>query len=91
MLVTAGCRANCEWPGKIIASYAIASEAATASTSRDQARGAERPLNPRALDDRFIAQILQSAGESAAIREKCSPGSRALLGRQIARKWQNNG
>jgi len=33
----------------------IASEAATASVSRDDATGAERPLKPAAPGDRFMA------------------------------------
>jgi hypothetical protein len=36
----------------------IASEAATASISRDEATGAERPLKPTALGDRIMAGIL---------------------------------
>jgi hypothetical protein len=44
----------------------IASEAATASISRDEATGAERPLKPTAPGDRIMAGILQCAGESPA-------------------------
>ncbi len=44
----------------------IASEAATASISRDEATGAERPLKPAAPGDRIMAGILQGAGESPA-------------------------
>ena len=44
----------------------IASEAATASISRDEATGAERPLKPTAPGDRIMAGILQGAGESPA-------------------------
>jgi hypothetical protein len=46
----------------------IASEAATASISRDEATGAERPLKPAAPGDRVMAGILQCAGESPATR-----------------------
>jgi hypothetical protein len=37
----------------------IASEAATASVSLDEATGAERPLKPKAPGDRVMAEILQ--------------------------------
>jgi hypothetical protein len=36
----------------------IASEAATASVSRDEATGAEWPLKPAAPDDRIMAEFL---------------------------------
>ena len=42
----------------------IASEAATASISRDEATGAERPLKPAAPGDRFMAGNPSGAGES---------------------------
>jgi hypothetical protein len=41
-----------------------ASEAATASASRDEATGADELLKPAAPDDRIMAEILQCAGES---------------------------
>ena len=44
----------------------IASEAATASISRDEATGAVRPLKPGAPGDRIMVGILQYAGESPA-------------------------
>ena len=44
----------------------IASVAATASISRDDATGAERPLKPAAPGDRIMAGILQGADESPA-------------------------
>jgi hypothetical protein len=44
----------------------IASEAATASVSRDEATGAEWLLKPAAPCDRIMAGILQGAGESPA-------------------------
>jgi hypothetical protein len=44
----------------------IASEAATASISRDEATGAEGLLKPAAPGDRIMAGILQGAGESPA-------------------------
>jgi hypothetical protein len=43
----------------------IASEAATASVSRDEATGADVVSKP-APDDRIMAEILQCAGESPA-------------------------
>jgi hypothetical protein len=46
----------------------IASEAATASISRDEAIGAARPLKPAARGDRVMVGILQGAGESPARR-----------------------
>ena len=42
----------------------IASEAATASISRVDATGTERPLKPQAPDDLIMVGILQCAGES---------------------------
>jgi hypothetical protein len=44
----------------------IASEAATASISRDEATGAEWLLKPAAPGDRIMVGILQGAGESPA-------------------------
>jgi hypothetical protein len=44
----------------------IASEAATAWVSRDDATGAQRPLKPTAPGDRIMAGILGCAGESPA-------------------------
>jgi hypothetical protein len=43
-----------------------ASEAATASASRDEATGADGLSKPVAPDDRIMAEILQCAGESPA-------------------------
>jgi hypothetical protein len=40
----------------------IASEAATASVSRDDAAGADRPLKPAARGDRFMAERSFNAG-----------------------------
>jgi hypothetical protein len=44
----------------------IASEAATASISLDEATGADGRSKPAAPDDRIMAEILQCAGESPA-------------------------
>ena len=44
----------------------IASEAATASISRDEAAGAKWLLKPAAPGDRIMVEILQGAGESPA-------------------------
>jgi hypothetical protein len=63
MLITAGCRANCEWPGKIISSYAgsgiakltLVEFTVRVAISRDGATGAERPQKPKAPDDRIMA------------------------------------
>jgi hypothetical protein len=44
-----------------------ASEPATAWVNRDKATGAERPLEPKAPDDRIMVEILEYAGESARI------------------------
>ena len=61
----------------------IASEAATASVSRGEATGAERPSKPAAPGDRIMVQILRGAGESlprerrlfAAIAGKIAAGT----------------
>ena len=45
----------------------IASEPATAWVNRDKATGAERPLEPKAPDDRIMVEILEYASESARI------------------------
>jgi hypothetical protein len=47
----------------------IASEATTASVSRDEATGAERPSKPAAPGDRIMAEFLRCAGESPATTE----------------------
>jgi hypothetical protein len=59
----------------------IASAAATASASREDATGAERPLKPAPPGDRFMAEILKAAGESPAQIE-VSQESLAILRRR---------
>src|ERR1035437_6361639 len=68
----------------------IASEAATASASRDEATGAERPLKPPVPGNRIIAKILQGAGESPRATGILLE-SPAILRRELARKWRNGG
>jgi hypothetical protein len=58
----------------------IASEAATASVSRDEATGAGGQSKPAAPGDRIMAEILQGAGESPATC-KISQESPAILRR----------
>src|ERR1700722_8051263 len=58
----------------------IASAAATASISRDEATGAEWLSKPAAPDDRFMAEFLRCAGESPATRN-ISQESLAILRR----------
>jgi len=59
----------------------IASEAATASVSRDEATGADGRTKPAAPGDRIMAEILQGAGESPATW-KILQESLAILGRR---------
>jgi hypothetical protein len=68
----------------------IASAAATASISRDEATGAEWPAKPPAPDDRVMAEFLRCASESLATQQ----GLAAIAGNIAAaapQKWQNDG
>jgi hypothetical protein len=68
----------------------IASEATTASISRDDATGAERPTKPAARGDRVMAEFLRCAGESPAT----SPYFAGIAGDITAKspqKWRNRG
>ena len=68
----------------------IASEAATARVSRDEATGAAQPSKPAAPGDRIITEILDCAGESPA-----TPSNLATIAGNIAaalpQKWRNGG
>jgi hypothetical protein len=61
----------------------IASEAATASVSLDEATGAEGRSKPAAPGDRIMAEILQGAGESPATSRILQESS-AILRRRLA-------
>ena len=60
----------------------IASEAATASISRDEATGAERPLKPAAPGDRVMAGNPSRRGRITPQYPEISQGSPAILRRQ---------
>jgi hypothetical protein len=68
----------------------IASAAATASASLDEATGAEGPSKPAAACDRIMAEFLRCTGESPA-----TSGEFAGIAGNIAaarlRKWRNGG
>src|ERR1700733_8633418 len=68
----------------------IASEAATAPASLDEATGADGPSKPAAPGDRIMAEFLRCAGESPTAA-KISQGSPAILRRLRHRKWRNGG
>jgi hypothetical protein len=69
----------------------IASEAATASISLDEATGAERPLKPKAPGDRIMAEILHGGQRITPATSAILQGSSAILRRRRAGKRQNGG
>jgi hypothetical protein len=69
----------------------IASEAATASVSREESTGPERPLKPAVPGDRIMAQILQSAGRITFAPKDFLQQSPAILGRGAPGKRRNDG
>jgi hypothetical protein len=58
----------------------IASVAATASVSRDEATGADGLSKPAGPGDRIMAEILQCAGESPAARSRFCRNRRQYCG-----------
>jgi hypothetical protein len=68
-----------------------ASEPATAWVNRDKATGAERPLEPKAPDDRVMVEFPEYAGERIARTTGNSQKPLAILGRFRIKTWQNNG
>jgi hypothetical protein len=72
-------------------SEAIASDAATAWISLDEATGAGRPLKPAAPGDRTMAGILQRAGESPTQPTTFRSDRRQYWGAVPLQKWQNGG
>jgi hypothetical protein len=61
----------------------IASEAATAPASLDEATGADGPSKPAAVGDRIMAEFLQRAGESPATDRKFRKHRRQYCGGKV--------
>ena len=69
-----------------------ASEPATAWVNRDKATGAERPLEPKAPDDRVMVEFPEYAGEQIARTTGKFAETAGNIGAVPASEtWQNNG
>src|ERR1019366_994346 len=69
----------------------IASEAATAWASREEATGAVRPSKPAAPGVRIMVRNPSMRGRITPRDSQISQESLAILGRELPRKWQNGG